>query len=302
MPAYHVARPAKPSQRARELSLENLGHLFACEDKQMELGYELIGSGPAKVIVMHDWFCDHTSYAPMFPYLNQKDFQFAFVDLRGYGLSKALTGAYTLDEATGDVLETADKLKWEKFHLIGYSMTGLVGQNMMAAAQQRVLDFTAICSVPADGYAAGAEDSVYSFLNAAALGDDIQALQIPAMMTSNKYDQSWAEFKVRRWRETSTAEARSGYLAMFVKSNILSKVKGLQTPLLVISASEDAEGLRKAVMQETFGKWYPTVEIVELTNSGHNPMQEIPASLATVINAFLAKHSAVSTKQSVAAR
>lgn len=264
----------------------------------MELGYELIGSGAEKVIVLHDWFCDHSSYEPLFPYLNQSDFQYAFVDVRGYGLSKELNGAYSLDEATKDVLDTADKLGWNQFHLIGYSMTGLVGQNILVVAQKRVTSFIAICSVPADGYRVGAEESIFAFMSSAALDNDENALQIPQMMTSGKYDNVWNEFKVRRWRETSNGDARLGYLAMFVKSNIVNKIEELPTPILVVCASEDNEALRRATMEATFGKWYPNAEIVELSNSGHNPMQEVPVSLASTINRFLTKvgmYSVVST-------
>lgn len=98
-----------------------------------------------------------------------------------------------------------------------------------------------------------------------------------------------SEFKVKRWRDTSTAEARAGYLTMFVKSNILAKVKGISTPILVICTSEDHEDLRKAAAESTFGKWYPNAEILEISNSGHSPMQEVPASLATAINRYLSK-------------
>jgi 3-oxoadipate enol-lactonase len=255
----------------------------------MHLGYELIGTGTTKVIVLHDWFCDHTSYTPMYPYLNQRDQQYAFLDVRGYGQSKNTKGTYTLDEATQDVLDTADQLGWDQFHLIGYSMTGLVAQNVIALAQSRVKSLIAIGSVTADGYSACAEESIFTFMTEAAHSDDQKAMQIAQMMTSNKYDQAWAEFKVKRWRDTSTAEARAGYLSMYVKSNILAKVEGNPTPMLVICTSEDHESLRKAAAESTFGKWYPNAEIVEISNSGHSPMQEVPASLATAINQYLAK-------------
>lgn len=259
----------------------------------MKLEYELIGSGKEKVIVLHDWFCDHTSYAPLFPYMNSRDFQYAFLDLRGYGQSIHAKGAYTLEEATQDVFDTVGQLGWDQFHLIGYSMTGLVAQNAAALAQSRVKSLVVIGSVTANGYTAGAEESAFTFMSEAALGDDQHALQIAHMMTSNKYGREWAEFKVKRWRETSTADARVGYLSMFVKSNILDRVRGLLTPILVICTSDDHEGLRKPAMESTFGVWYPNAEIMEINNSGHNPMQEVPVSLAAVINQYLSKQSSL---------
>ncbi len=263
--------------------------------KLMQLGYELIGSGTTNVIVLHDWFCDHTSYTPIYPYLNQREFQYAFLDMRGYGKSKNLKGTYSLDEATKDVLNTADQLGWDQFHLIGYSMTGLVAQNVIALAKSRVKSLIAIGSVSANGYSAGKEESTFAFMTEAALSDDQKAMQIAHMMTSNKYDQEWAKFKVKRWRETSTAEARTGYLSMFVKNDILHEIKGLLTPILAVCANDDHEGLRKAAAESTFGKWYPNAEILEINNSGHNPMQEVPVTLATAINRYLSKVEGLKT-------
>jgi pimeloyl-ACP methyl ester carboxylesterase len=168
-------------------------------------------------------------------------------------------------------------------------MTGLVAQNVIALAQPRVKSLIAIGSVTANGYSAGADESTFAFMTEAALCDDQKAMQIAHMMTSNKYDREWAEYKVKRWRDTSTSDARVGYLSMYVKSNILDRIIGLPTPILVICTSEDHEGLRKTAMESTFGVWYPNAEILEISNSGHNPMQEVPVSLATAINQHLMK-------------
>lgn len=252
----------------------------------MKLGYTLQGQAENKVIVMNDWFRDCSGYASMIPFLNLQDFQFAFVDLRGYGESKSLEGKYSLEEATQDIIDTADSLGWTKFILIGYSMTGLVGQNVVVAAKDRVKSFIGICPVGAEGMP-GADKDFYQFMEDAAAGDDEKAAQIAHMVTSNLYGQEWAEFRVRGWRETSIAKARVNYLHMFVHSNIAASVKGLDTPVLVISTSDDIESLRKPALSETFSKYYKNLEMVEIKNAGHSPMIETPVALATAINRHL---------------
>lgn len=256
----------------------------------MILGFEKIGQGKHKVIVLHDWFCDHTSYLPALPYLNQQDFEYAFLDLRGYGKSKHLKGRYSLEEATQDILETADSLGWEAFHLIGYSMTGLVGQLVCAQAIARVKSFTAVTPVTARGMPEVPED-VMTFMVEAARGDDEKAAQAVHLMTSFRYGGEWADYKVKRWRETSIAEARVGYTYMFVQSNIVEEVKGIIIPMMVICTSHDGEGHRKNPMEQTFGHWFPNVDIQEIQSAGHYPMQETPVSFATVLNAGLKKHA-----------
>ena len=49
------------------------------------LGFTRYGDGPIPVIVLHDWFCDHSSWDAALPYLTPSRFTYVFADLRGYG-------------------------------------------------------------------------------------------------------------------------------------------------------------------------------------------------------------------------
>ena len=96
------------------------------------LSYTLQGTGPEKVIVLHDWRGDHRNYDDVRPYLDGKAFTFAFVDLRGYCASIHISGAFNEKEAAADTLRVADTLGWQQFHIIGHSMTGMVWQRIAA--------------------------------------------------------------------------------------------------------------------------------------------------------------------------
>ena len=104
----------------------------------MLLGHQIIGSGSIPVFVIHDWFCDCSSYDPILPYLDTENFTYAFVDLRGYGRSKSLSGLYNLNEAAHDLLILADSLKWQEFHLIGHSMSSMIAQYLALEVPERV--------------------------------------------------------------------------------------------------------------------------------------------------------------------
>ena len=94
----------------------------------MSIAYNLIGNGPSKVIVIHDWSQDATSNDAIKPFLDKDAFTFALVDVRGYGKSIDQTAEYTATEIVKDITEIADKLEWSEFSLIGHSMTGMVVQ------------------------------------------------------------------------------------------------------------------------------------------------------------------------------
>ncbi len=114
-------------------------------------GHRNHGWGKTKIIVLHDWISDGSSYEPMLPYLDPELYQWAFMDLRGYGLSRHLSGMYSLDEAVRDVLALAAKLNWKDFHLVGHSMSGMIIQKVAAKAPQRILSLVAIAPVSAHG-------------------------------------------------------------------------------------------------------------------------------------------------------
>ena len=56
------------------------------------IAYDVFGTGAEKVVVMHEWLGDWHNYDTIRPYLDTENFQFAFVDLRGYGNSMHVTG------------------------------------------------------------------------------------------------------------------------------------------------------------------------------------------------------------------
>jgi 3-oxoadipate enol-lactonase len=105
----------------------------------MTLGYTTLGHGDERVLMLHDWSCDHTTYDPVTPFLDGTRFTYVFADLRGYGLSRQIEGKYTVEEASRDSLELAASLGWSRFHVIGHSMTGMVSQRIAldAAAASR---------------------------------------------------------------------------------------------------------------------------------------------------------------------
>jgi pimeloyl-ACP methyl ester carboxylesterase len=255
----------------------------------MTLGYRTVGSGNEHVVVMHDWFCDCSSYDTILNYLDHKNFTYAFVDLRGYGRSKHILGGYSAKEATADVLGVTDALGWEHFHVVGHSMSGMVAQRIALDASRRVKCVVAITPTPASGNKA--PDAAVSFMAGATTNNDDDARKVIGLMSGNRYNETFTDFKLSNWRSTSIPEARVGYLHMFNDTDFSEEAKGLKTPILILTGEFDFEQGRAAAMQDTMLKWYPNATLTVIKGSGHYPMQETPVFLATTIEQFLLKHS-----------
>ena len=250
------------------------------------LGHTLFGRGDEHVLVLHDWNGDHTNYDPMLPYLDGATFTYAFADLRGYGKSKTITGAYTVEEIARDCLRLVDSLGWQRFHSLGHSMTGMAVQRIAADATARIKSAIAVCPMSAAG--SPAPDEAIKFF-ASTTSDDDAFCRLIKFVTGNLSD-GWANAKLRQNRATVSPDCRQGYLEMFWKTNFVADVIGLATPFLVLVGDKDP-GIDEAAMQKTFLAWHPNAEVTTIRNCGHYPMQECPPYFATLVESFLRRNA-----------
>ncbi len=246
------------------------------------MNYKLLGSGPEKVLVMHNWFCDCTSYEPMMPYLNTDQYTYAFMDLRGYGKAKDVKGSYTVEEASQDAMMVASSLGWTEFHVMGHSMSGMIAQKM--ALNPQIKSVIAITPAPACGMPASPE--IMGFLEAAALDNDDFGMECIRLSTGRRYNDFVVKQMVKAWRACSTPEARLGFLHMFSNTDFSNQVKGLKTPMLVIFGEHDMEESEE-LMRKTFLAWYPNAELQRCEGAGHFPTQEAPIYLASLVEKFM---------------
>ncbi len=116
------------------------------------LGHRLHGQGPENVILFNDWMGECTSWTPALPYLDAKRFTHALADLRGYGRSIHLQGEYTETEAVTDTRTLTDHLGWDRIHLVGFSMFGMVVERLAIDLPERIKSVVAIKAVSAAGF------------------------------------------------------------------------------------------------------------------------------------------------------
>lgn len=74
------------------------------------LGHGVFGQGSEKVLVFHDWMGDSANHEPLIPYLGPSTHTYVFADVRAYGKSRHLTGAYSVDEVAADAFLTSPRM------------------------------------------------------------------------------------------------------------------------------------------------------------------------------------------------
>lgn len=243
------------------------------------LGHCRIGSGPAVGIVLHEWLGDHVNWEPALAYFDPRRHSLLFVDLRGYGWSRGMTGRFDLDEATQDVLRLAEQQRISRFHLVGHSMSGLIAQEIAVQAPSRIQSVTLFSPVPPTGF--HADDAAMRALTAVIDEDEAASRAINAR-TSNRYGSGWLQRKLGIARGAATPDAMRGYLKMFTTSAIAEPGR-LTAPLHVVSGAQDIPFYRNEAFRSAFAAAYPHATFEVIDDAGHYTMLETPVRVASII-------------------
>jgi 3-oxoadipate enol-lactonase len=254
------------------------------------LAHDVYGAGTEKVLMLHSWVDDASSFDMVKPYLNTEKYTYVFADLRGYGKSRKIKGDYTTNEISADAFRLADHLGWKKFHLIGHSMSGMAAQRMAIndwnSGKQRLKSIVVITPVTADGYPADEDTRKF-------LWDFIHNTEVSRQgftgLTGGRLLPKWAEWRTDRYMKSSTADAMRGYYRMWIDEDFSEEAAAAKvgTPIRVIGGRQDLPGFQEEKYQSTFPLWYPNVDMQYITDAGHFPMYETPVYLATLVESFL---------------
>ncbi|MFG2714455.1 alpha/beta fold hydrolase [Streptomyces goshikiensis] len=249
----------------------------------MAIAHRRIGTGPVRVIVLHDWFGTSANWGSVLDYLDPGEFSYVFPDYRGYGDRRDVAGRYDVPEIAGDVLELADQLGWDTFSLIGHSMGGKVAQQVLVLAPERIERLVGINPVPAGPYEM--DDAAHAlFHGAAASADNRRA--ILDLVTGNRAGRRWLDRMVAHSLEVSRPEAFAAYLASWQPLDLSDAVKGNTVPVLVLVGEYDL-ALTADVMRATWQVWYPNCRVRPLPGAGHYPPHETPVAFVAETEAFL---------------
>ncbi|MEU1275685.1 alpha/beta hydrolase [Streptomyces sp. NPDC005799] len=257
----------------------------ATEDRN---GYQLVGDGARKVIVLHGWLSDAASWGPVAQAADRSVFTWCFMDARGYGLSRERRGAYTMDEIAQDTLAVADSLGWQEFALVGHSMTGLAVQRALLAAPERVSALVGVTPVPASG--GGLAGERRALFDQAVEDYGARATVIDRSTGSRRGDR-WVRDLTERSFASSETEAVRGYLDSWADGDFHAEIRGNTVPVGVIAGAHDPS-LSARRMTDTWLAWYPDSCLEVLEDSGHYPMDEQPGPLTYAIQKVLVNHAA----------
>eukprot|EP01112_Ceratiomyxa_fruticulosa_P019443 TRINITY_DN635_c0_g1_i6.p1 TRINITY_DN635_c0_g1~~TRINITY_DN635_c0_g1_i6.p1 ORF type:complete len:302 (-),score=59.76 TRINITY_DN635_c0_g1_i6:224-1129(-) len=258
-----------------------------------------------KVLFVMGLNASHRQWDFQFEYFSSlPDYQVLVFDNRGAGFSDIPEPPYTMTQMVNDVIDLANELHWEKFHLIGCSMGGMIVQHVALEHPERILSLTLICTRVEGGFFKSLPtfEGTIKFLRIAKATDPEvllrtgAELQFPLEYLSQKnpegitYREYFYNLMKKRMADVpmTTPKGKEGQLAV-VKAHGLSqdqmkKLKDSKFPILALTGDSDIliRSSHSYSMPELIG-----AKLVVLKGHGHGLVAQSPEIINQHIKDFI---------------
>jgi aminoacrylate hydrolase len=238
------------------------------------------GRGP-RVLLIQGVGVAGAGWAPQVDGL-ASDFELAWFDNRGIAGSPGTPG--TLEEMAADALSVMDALGWDRAHLVGHSLGGVIAQQVAVLWPERVLSLSCLCTY-ARGRAAISLRPADMWLSLrTAVGTKtmrrkafFQLVTDPAVPTS---EEEIVRLEAAFGRNLADLPPNAPRQVMVLaRSNLLHDLASISVPSLVVSATNDrvAPVGQGPILAKTLG-----AEFIELPG-GH----AVTVQSASVVNGLI---------------
>jgi pimeloyl-ACP methyl ester carboxylesterase len=219
----------------------------------------------------------------------EDSFELILFDNRGAGRSGPLgEGEHTIADLASDALGLLDALEIESAHVVGISMGGMVAQELVLAAPQRVRTLTLGCTFPGGPEAKMTDMEVVGLLAEAVLsGDDERTLRVGyEVMIAAEYGEKEGAYELYSelaGQYRAPIPVLMAQLAAIMGHDTSARLGEVQVPTLVIHGTEDR--LMAVENGELIARLIPGAQLELLDGSGHMFFWEQPERSAQLVRA-----------------
>jgi len=261
-----------------------------------EMYHELHGGRGDAVVLVHGYTGDLGDWRHQTADL-ARDHRVLVMDHRGHGRSSAPCdrASYTIERMAEDVLALVDAVGFERFHLVGHSMGGMVAQEIAIGAPERLLSL--VLEDTGHDFPVARIEAVRQIFEARLRLADASGMEVVAALpTPPPPPHQTAE---------RTAEARARLASMAVDGfagawralcswrGTTPRLHAIRTPTLVVYGELDALVVAGS---RWLGENVAGAVVEAIPEAGHSPQFERPA----LFNAALRRHFARATGRSEA--
>ena len=216
----------------------------------------------------------------------ERDFELILYDHRGIGRSAPLTGDVTTAGLAADALALLDVLEIERAHVFGFSMGGMVAQELALAAPERLRTLTLAGSSAGGTQSKATSGEVVQALTTAILsGDRRRVLDVGyALVVSRGFAADRSNYlafeEVARDHPPSLGTLMKQQAAVF-SHDAYGRLRSLQVPTLAVHGTDDR--ILEAVNGDLLASLIPGARLELLDGVGHVLYWERPERIAQLV-------------------
>jgi len=250
-----------------------------------ELFYERTGAGEPLLLIM-GMSGTHLSWGEPFLEALRRDFEVVVYDHRGIGKSSPAQAGYTITDLADDAAGLLDTLGWERPHVVGISMGGMVAQELALRHPDRVRTLTLGCTMAGGPSAALTSPEVLGRLQASWAGGDREAAlraawEVNVSRAFAAEDDQFADFRRRAIEVPASLPAIMAQMQAIGGHDTAERLSGIPAPTLVIHGTDDE--MLPYANAKTLAERIPNARLEILDGVGHLFFWEEPERSAALV-------------------
>jgi len=183
----------------------------------LDLYYELYGTGPIKLLFIMGFATTCRGWAPNMAHFVMKhpEYQMCIFDNRGSGRSSSPSGRWTTSRMALDALELVQNLGWNRFHVVGVSMGGMISMELASLFAEGKVDTQGaqLCSLLLAVTHAGGKYATVPFQGASGFVGTMfkkDPTDMGTAVLNMVYSQRFLNSKVGDWTKKKEEEIKEG--------------------------------------------------------------------------------------------
>jgi 3-oxoadipate enol-lactonase len=254
-----------------------------CSVNNIKLCYQDVGNGET-IVFLHGLGSNLTDWQQQINYFSQK-YRVIAVDCRGHGRSDKPDGKYTIPLFADDMVKLFNHLEIDDFHLVGFSMGGMMAFQIAVDNPRSIKSLTIINSSPAVPYNTLAmKMTVWSRIVIIKLIGLKKLSKVigKKLFPLDNQENLRVQFRASMLMLTKSSYIRS--LSSFLGWDVSHKLPLLQMPVLVVAAEHDYTPVE---LKKEYCKKITNSKLVVVSNSYHATPADQPDALNSHIASFI---------------
>lgn len=261
--------------------------------ESLKVHYEQQSKGEIPIILLHGNFGSWHYWQPFLESLSTGYRAYA-PDFRGCGDSQATEDGYDVASLCADIIQFADHLALDKFHLVGHSLGGAVAQQLAGSMPERIITLTLVAPAPASGMKMLQQaSSSSSFFSAENIFQFLGHINMKRFAVSASIKKSMPGLQNRKhYLDLAIDDALkmdikafNGFLAALTSWSGMGLLKNFNFPVLIVYGDLDNVIPLPALkeMQQTISN----CQLHIMQNIGHSPQLEHPRAFNKLLCSFI---------------